>query len=94
MARSCTGEALVETAGVERRLGKLSLARRFDQMGIAHGPLIDRGPGSGVQLDVPDPDGTVIRFLSPLGEHPPFMGIEFHADGGPTFYDTPRLSRL
>jgi catechol 2,3-dioxygenase-like lactoylglutathione lyase family enzyme len=70
------------------------LARRFDQMGIDHGPLIDRGPGGGVQLDVPDPDGTVIRFLSPLGEHPPFMGIEFHADAVPTFYDTPRLSSL
>jgi len=68
------------------------LVRRFDDLGVEHGPLIARGPGGGVQLDVPDPDGTVIRFLSPFGEHPPFGGVEFHADGPPSFYDTPRLT--
>jgi catechol 2,3-dioxygenase-like lactoylglutathione lyase family enzyme len=67
------------------------LVRRFDDLGIAHDPLFDRGPGGGVQLDVPDPDGTVIRFLSPFGEHAPFNGVEFPADGPPAFYDTPRL---
>ncbi|WP_144120967.1 VOC family protein [Catellatospora sichuanensis] len=68
------------------------LARRFDDLDVEHGPLIDRGAGGGVQLDVPDPDGTVIRFLSPFGEHPPFAGVEFHADGPPSFYDTSRLT--
>ena len=67
------------------------LVERFGDMGIEHGPLIDRGPGGGVQLDVPDPDGTVIRLLSPVGEHPPFMGLEFHTSGPPSFYDQSRL---
>ena len=67
------------------------LARRFDALGVEHGPLVDRGPGGGVQLDVPDPDGTVIRFLSPFGEHADFTGVEFHSNGPPTFYQTPRL---
>ncbi|WP_269459044.1 VOC family protein [Micromonospora inositola] len=68
-----------------------NLIHHFDELGITHEPLFDRGPGGGVQLDVPDPDGTIIRLLSPFGEHPPFMGVEFPADGSPTFYDTPRL---
>ena len=68
-----------------------ALVERFDELGIDHDPLFDRGPGGGVQLDVPDLDGTVIRFLSPFGEHAPFNGVEFHADGPPTFYSTPRL---
>lgn len=67
------------------------LVKRFDDLGVEHGPLIDRGPGGGVQLDVPDPDGTVIRFLTPFGEHGKFMGLEFHTDGPPSAYDTPRL---
>ncbi len=68
-----------------------NLVERFDALGVEHGPLFDRGPGGGVQLDVPDPDGTVIRFLSPFGDHPPFLGLEFHRDGPPTSYDSPRL---
>jgi len=68
-----------------------ALAERFDELGVEHGPLFDRGPGGGVQLDVPDPDGTVVRILSPFGEHAPFSGVEFGSDGAPTFYQTPRL---
>ena len=60
-----------------------ALVERFDALGVEHSPLFDRGPGGGVQLDVPDPDGTVIRFLSPFGDHPPFLGLEFHRDGRP-----------
>ncbi len=54
-----------------------ALAERFDELGV--------------QLDVPDPDGTVIRILSPFGEHAPFTGVEFGPDRTPTFYPTPRL---
>ncbi len=68
-----------------------ALAERFDELDVEHGPLFDRGPGGGVQLDVPDPDGAVIRILSPFGEHAPFTGIEFGPDGVPSFYATPRL---
>jgi catechol 2,3-dioxygenase-like lactoylglutathione lyase family enzyme len=67
------------------------LATRFDELDVEHGPLIDRGPGGGVQLDVPDPDRTVIRFLSPFAESRAFVGVEIHADAPPSFYDTPRL---
>jgi hypothetical protein len=68
-----------------------ALAERFDELGVEHSPLLDRGPGGGVQLDVPDPDGTVIRSLSPFGEHTPFTGVEFSPDGTPAFYPTSRL---
>jgi catechol 2,3-dioxygenase-like lactoylglutathione lyase family enzyme len=68
-----------------------ALAERFDEIGVEHGPLFDRGPGGGVQLDVPDPDGTVIRILSPFGDHAPFTGVEFGPEGAPTFYTSPRL---
>jgi catechol 2,3-dioxygenase-like lactoylglutathione lyase family enzyme len=78
--------------GVASSEALIALAERFDAMGVEHGPRFDRGPGGGVQLDVPDPDGTVIRFLSPFGDHPPFLGVEFHPDGPPTYYDIPRLS--
>lgn len=69
-----------------------ALAARCDHLGIPHGGLQERGP-DGTQLDVPDPDGTVIRFLSPFAEDAPaFGGVEFHDDGTMTFYNTPRLS--
>jgi len=70
--------------------GLEALVERFDELGIDHGPLFDRG-ASGVQLDVRDPDGTVIRFLSPFGDHASFTGVEFQADGPPVFYSAPRL---
>lgn len=67
------------------------LTTRCDALGIAHGELVDRGT-DGVHLDVPDPDGTVVRFLSPFAaDGPAFSGAEFHADGTVTFYDQPRL---
>ncbi|NED96574.1 VOC family protein [Phytoactinopolyspora alkaliphila] len=68
------------------------LAAHCDDVGIEHGELLDRGP-DGTQLDIPDPDGTVIRFLSPLGDDgPAFAGVELSAAGQMTFYSTPRLS--
>lgn len=67
------------------------LAERCDRLGVAHGDLLDRGP-DGIQLDIPDPDGTVIRCLSPFDDQgPAFAGVEFHADGTMTFYAEPRL---
>jgi catechol 2,3-dioxygenase-like lactoylglutathione lyase family enzyme len=65
------------------------LRDRCDRFGIDHGEPVDRGPG-GWHLDVPDPDGTVVRFLSPV-EDVGFAGVEFFADGTMTFYDRPRL---
>ncbi|HVK23124.1 MAG TPA: VOC family protein [Actinokineospora sp.] len=67
-----------------------ALADHCDQLGYAHGDLLDRGVG-GWQLDVPDPDDTIVRFLSPLAESP-FGGVEFFPDGSTAFYDKPRLN--
>jgi hypothetical protein len=36
--------------------------------------------------------GDAVAVRRVLGEHKTFMGIEFPADGAPTFYDTPRLT--
>jgi catechol 2,3-dioxygenase-like lactoylglutathione lyase family enzyme len=65
------------------------IRERCDRLDIAHDEPLDRGPG-GWQLDVPDPDGTVVRFLSPV-EDVDFAGVEFFEDGSMTFYDRPRL---
>jgi len=66
-----------------------ALIRRCDERGLAHSGVQDRGD-YGVALDVPDPDGTVLRFIA--GKHigEGFEGIEF-GSGPPTFYDEPRL---
>lgn len=44
-------------------------------------------------MDVPDPDGTVLRFFweRENEETLRFMGLSFEADGPPILYDTPRL---
>jgi hypothetical protein len=62
-----------------------------DRLGVKHAEVHERGP-DGAALDVPDPDGTVVRFIWP-GESnvAGFGGVEFDAAGNVTFYDTPRL---
>ncbi|KQV74564.1 hypothetical protein ASC61_05845 [Aeromicrobium sp. Root344] len=74
-------------------IGQMStVADRCDELGIAHSDIQDRGE-FGVAMDVPDPDGTVMRFVagSHTGPAGTFFGLEFGA-GPPTFYDQPRLS--
>ena len=68
------------------------LAAKCDRLGIAHGPVQERGPDEAV-LDVPDPDSTVLRFFweRENEETLHFMGLSFGAGGPPAFYDTPRL---
>ena len=68
------------------------LAAKCDRLGIGHGPIQDRGPNEAI-VDVPDPDGTVLRFLweRENEETLRFAGLSFGADGPPTVYDTPRL---
>ena len=68
-----------------------ALVARCEELGAAHGDLVDRG-SDGHHLDVTDPDGTNIRFLTPgAPDAPLFAGIVFSEDGPPTFYDQPRL---
>ena len=68
-------------------------AARCDRLGIEHSPVQDRGPDEAV-VDVPDPDGTVLRFLweRQSEQRMRFIGLSFDGDGPPACYDTPRLS--
>lgn len=65
-------------------------AARCDQDAIEHGGVQDRGP-FGVALDVPDPDGTVLRFVAGQFVSDDFTGLSF-GDGPPQMYTEPRLS--
>jgi catechol 2,3-dioxygenase-like lactoylglutathione lyase family enzyme len=47
-------------------------------------------PG-GTAMDVPDPDGTVVRIHHASGR-PPFLGVETGPDGELSAYPTPRLT--
>jgi catechol 2,3-dioxygenase-like lactoylglutathione lyase family enzyme len=68
------------------------LAAKCDRLGIEHSPVQDRGPDEAV-VEVPDPDGTVLRFFweRENEETLRFLGLSFDAGGPPTFYHTPRL---
>jgi catechol 2,3-dioxygenase-like lactoylglutathione lyase family enzyme len=70
----------------------MTVAARCVELGIAHDDIQDRGE-FGIAMDVPDPDGTVLRFVAGPHTGPPgtFFGLEFGA-GAPTRYDQPRLS--
>lgn len=68
------------------------IATHCESLGVAHSGVQDRGQ-YGASLDVPDPDGAVLRFLANNIFNPGrFFGIEFGSDGTPTLYDTPRLN--
>jgi catechol 2,3-dioxygenase-like lactoylglutathione lyase family enzyme len=69
-----------------------AVVARCDELGIAHGEIHDRGE-FGIAMDVPDPDGTVLRFVAGLHSGPPgaFAGVEF-GPGPPGIYHQPRLS--
>jgi catechol 2,3-dioxygenase-like lactoylglutathione lyase family enzyme len=68
------------------------LAARCDRLGIEHSPIQDRGPDEAV-VDVPDPDGLVLRFFweRETEDALRFLGLSFDGDGPPASYDTPRL---
>lgn len=68
-----------------------AVERRCDDLGATHGDVVDRG-ADGYHLDVTDPDGTNIRFLTP-GDiaAPDFAGVVFTEGAPPTFYSEPRL---
>jgi hypothetical protein len=65
---------------------------RCGEVGAVHGEIVDRG-SDGHHLDVTDPDGTNIRFLTHgAPDGPRFAGVVFAADEPPSFYDQPRLA--
>jgi hypothetical protein len=68
------------------------LAGRCESLGIAHRGVQDRGE-YGASLDIPDPDGTVLRFLArnPITEDR-FLGVDIDANGQPAVYLTPTMT--
>jgi catechol 2,3-dioxygenase-like lactoylglutathione lyase family enzyme len=72
-----------------------SIAERCDRLGIKH-TGIGRAPGYGAALDIPDPDGTLVRIVwhDPRGPaaRSTFLGIETGPDGTPRPYYEPRLA--
>ena len=68
------------------------LAAHCERLGVTHHGVHDRGEW-GAGLDIPDPDGTVLRFLAnnPFTADR-FIGVEAGPDGEPMFYETPRLT--
>jgi catechol 2,3-dioxygenase-like lactoylglutathione lyase family enzyme len=68
-----------------------ALAARADSLGVARTGVQDRGE-YGANLDVSDPDGTVLRFITNNPIRPGrFIGIEAGQDQQFHLYDTPRF---
>lgn len=65
------------------------LAAHCDRLGIAHSG-IQQTPG-GVLLDIPDPDGIVLRFYHFTAPTDGFTGVEFRNGRHVGFYASPRL---
>jgi catechol 2,3-dioxygenase-like lactoylglutathione lyase family enzyme len=65
------------------------IAARCDGLDIAHSGIYETGAGP--RLDVPDPDGTVLRFYHFTGPTNEFTGIETRDGHYIGTYRTPRL---
>jgi len=65
------------------------LVERCERLGIAHNG-IDTTPG-GDRLDIPDPDGTILRFYHFTAPTEGFTGIETRDGRYLEPYHTPRL---
>jgi catechol 2,3-dioxygenase-like lactoylglutathione lyase family enzyme len=65
-----------------------ALIARCAALGVEHSGI--RGTPDGVHLDVPDPDGTVLRFYHYTGPTTGFTGMEMRGGAFVGTYDTPR----
>jgi hypothetical protein len=65
------------------------LIARCDRLGIAHGDVHETPAGS--ILDIPDPDGTVLRFYHFTAPTEGFTGIETRDGEYVVTYHAPRL---
>jgi len=74
---------------IDTRASLDALIARCDRLGVAHRPLEERPDGNVV--DVPDPDGTVLRFYQLAGQRPEFEGVTFTDGVFAGVYDQPRL---
>lgn len=67
------------------------VAERCDRLDIAHSGVREVA-GYGAGLDIPDPDGTVVRIVWKDAAAPEsFVGVEYGEDAQMTPYFTPRL---
>lgn len=67
------------------------LHERCDRLGVACSPVQDRGEHEAI-VDVPDPDGTVLRFYwVDESADSSFVGMVFEGSGPPRFTSEPRL---
>lgn len=66
------------------------LTKRCDRLGIHHSEIQDGPEGS--RLDVPDPDGTVLRFYHFTAPTSGFTGVEYRDGQLIGSYESPRLS--
>jgi len=70
-----------------------TIATRCDELGIQRTELWDY-PGFGSGMDIPDPDGLLVRIVwhDPAGGFASgFLGVESYADGTQQQYREPRL---
>jgi catechol 2,3-dioxygenase-like lactoylglutathione lyase family enzyme len=65
------------------------IAARCDRLGITHSGIYDTPAGP--RLDVPDPDGTIVRFYYYTGPTDQFTGLEMRDGQVIGTYRTPRL---
>jgi catechol 2,3-dioxygenase-like lactoylglutathione lyase family enzyme len=65
------------------------VAARCDRLGVIHSGILDV-PGMGAGMDIPDPDGTVVRVVWTNPDRPPFLGVEADKNGTGQAYFTPR----
>jgi catechol 2,3-dioxygenase-like lactoylglutathione lyase family enzyme len=65
------------------------LVARCERLGVVHGGI--RRTPDGAVLDVPDPDGTVLRFYHYTGALTGFTGVETRDGAYTGRYDVPRL---
>lgn len=77
---------------METREALMALHERCDALGIACSAIEYRAANEAV-VDVPDPDGTVLRFywVGDTGQPDRFIGIEFNDSGPPNLVHEPRL---
>ena len=65
------------------------IVARCDRLGVAHSGIQDTPAGP--RLDVPDPDGTVLRFYYFTDSTDGFTGVEMRDGNYAGTYHTPRL---
>lgn len=65
-----------------------ALAARCADLGVAHSGI--QGTPDGAHLDIPDPDGTVLRLYHYTGPTSGFTGMEMRDGAFVGTYDTPR----